>query len=284
MCRLFGSLHAGAPPLRSHLLASATSLLAQSKADPKRLQQDGWGVGHYNRKGKPSITLSTNPVFKEVRAFTGAVKNVSGHVAIAHLRAASNPLGLDRSLILRPESQQPFTYRKWLFAHNGTIKLPDTLMASLGKYRKLVRGRNDSEVYFWLLMRAMDETSTVRDAFSWTVDAIMRDWEKAPAERKNEAKVPYLGLNCLLSDQKRLWALCKYDDYRPKGTDNWLIPAKPPRPLFEMCYHLERDGRGIVAASERTEPGGVWVPLRDGSLLEASLSRGLVQYSVERLG
>lgn len=283
MCRLFGSISSAAPDLEGHLVTSKCSLLAQSTANPQRLQRDGWGIAHYGKAGKPSIVLSTGAVFNEKKQFSGAVANASGRMVIAHIRAASNPLGLPSSQLLRPENQQPFTYKEWVFAHNGTLKLPDELMAHLGGYRRLVRGNNDSEVYFWLFIKTMEETGSVQDAFPRVQDAILKAWDEAPAARKKKAERPYVGLNCIFSDGERLYAICKYDGYRPKGTDSWLCPVKPRRPLFEMCYRVAGDGKGLVVASERTEPSGDWLPLKDGSMLEARLDRGLVQLDIESL-
>ncbi|MGQ9582259.1 MAG: class II glutamine amidotransferase [Thermoplasmatota archaeon] len=283
MCRLFGSLNVSRESLEKHMVSSGCSLLAQSWANPRRLQGDGWGVAHYRGSGAPVVEKSTGAVFREEGAFRRAVKRAGGRVVIAQIRRASNPLGLPRASLLRPENQQPFRHGRWLFAHNGTLCLPEALAPSLGTYRGRLRGTNDSEVYFWLMMAGLRRAGTVRGAFSKALEAINGAWERASAARKRRARLPYIGLNCVMSDGERLYAICKYDGYRPERDDNWLCGAEPPRPLFEMCYRLEDGGRALVVASERTEPGGCWRRLRDGSFLEARLARGRVEARVSPL-
>lgn len=289
MCRLFGAIGSGID-LESHLVASKASLLAQSNAYEKRIQGDGWGLGSYSDDGRPRLELSTGAVFEERARFLDAVHSACGPVVVGHIREASNPMNLPREKLLRIENQQPFTHGKWIFAHNGTLKLPAETLDRMDRYGKLMRGNNDSEVFFWLLMSRLERTRSVRKALAASLETIMKVWEEAPAQKRERAKVPYVSLNFLLTDGRNLYAACKYDGHKPKHVDSSLIAVDPPRPLFEMCYRIERGAReegqgadGIVVASERTEPGGEWVPLRDGSLLSASLSGGRVRFSVERL-
>jgi predicted glutamine amidotransferase len=284
MCRLFGSLAAGEIDLQSHLLSSKTSLLAQSDANRERLQGDGWGIGHYSESGHPLISLSIRPVFREKKRFAEAVGKVSGKTVIAHVRRASNPGDLARSALLRPENQQPFSYKRWLFAHNGTLRIPTQVLLMAGRHRRLMKGNNDSEVFFRLLMNSVEKKGSVGDGISDAVDAIWKAWKKAPAAVRKKQKLPYVGLNFILSDGEGLWAMCKYDGWKPKKDDNWLCHPRPPHPLYEMSYRLESDGKGIAVASEITQPGGKWQPLRDGMLLEARIEAGLVQLNVESLG
>ena len=284
MCRLLGSLSEGGFDLQSHLISSKTSLLAQSNARRERLQGDGWGIGHYSPTGRPLIILSTKPVYREKKHFADAVKNASGRTVIAHIRRASNPRGLARSAIIRPANQQPFSYKNWLFAHNGTVRIPDQALPLAGRHRRLMKGNNDSEVYFRLLMNSIEKTGSVRDGVSEAADAIWKAWKETPAEVRRKQELPYVGLNFIMGDGERLWALCKYDGWKPKKDDNWLCHPRPPRPLFEMCYRVEPDWKGIAVASEITQPKGKWLPLNDGNLLEARLERGLVQLTVSSLG
>lgn len=283
MCRLFAAIGSGSMDLESHLVSSKTSLLAQSTAYKKRIQGDGWGLGFYPRPGKPEKVLSTGAVFKETDRFSAAVAKATGPVVIGHIRDASNPMNLPREKLLLIENQQPFTYKNWIFAHNGTLKLPTETLAKIGKYQKQMKGNNDSEAFFWLLMSQLEKTGSVKNALAASIDVIMKVWEEAPAERKAEAGVPYVSLNFMLTDGKRLHAACKYDGHKPKHRDNWLIAVDPPRPLLEMCYRPSPDGKSLVVASERTEPEGEWVPLRDGSLLTAGLSGGKVRLKIGKL-
>jgi predicted glutamine amidotransferase len=48
---------------------------------------------------------------------------------------------------------QPFTYKNWLFAHNGTLLIQREVRAELGPLEKQIQGNNDSEVLFYWLMK-----------------------------------------------------------------------------------------------------------------------------------
>ena len=135
---------------------SAKSLPGQAAAVKGREQADGWGAAFYSAAGGLRLVKSQEPVFSEKDRFARAVSVNGSGLALAHIRAASNPLGLSRKKLLGAANTQPFSGNGFVFAHNGTLEIPAEIKTTLGKYEKFVTGVNDSEVLFWQLMKLLD--------------------------------------------------------------------------------------------------------------------------------
>jgi predicted glutamine amidotransferase len=265
MCRLFGMATSSRRDAYDHLAGHEFSLLAQSDLDPKRLQKDGWGIGTwYGRTWK--VVRSTGAAFKEKRAFEKASRRSVSRIVLAHLREASNPRGLSHKNLISLDNTQPFQSGRYLFMHNGVLTIPDEVAATLGPYRKNLKGTNDSEVLFWSIMRNIRKIGNVPKAFSRSVEDLWSVWEKcdeatrAKASKLYDRKAPYFGLNCMISDGKTLWAFCKHDKASPHKD-----LCGRGRPVFEICHTTRGDATYI--ASERTDRAKDWEFMRDGIVL-----------------
>lgn len=263
MCRLF-ALHS--PKKRDafyYLVDSECSLLRQSDCRKGQEQGDGWGIAHYLDRSV-HLFKSTNPVYKEKKQFKIAASEASSEIIIAHIRRASNPRKLSKNDILTPESTQPFVYKNMVFAHNGTIHFPDTVADSLGPYKRMIQGPNDSEVYFWLVMKNFDGRNMAK-ALATSANSLWDLWEDC-GERKEGAKDPYTGLNCMMSDGKRVYAFCKYDSFAGESLC-YETDLK-----FRMWYAT--DGSSLVIASERMDESHDWKPIENNVLLTGELRNG----------
>src|ERR1041384_1330476 len=152
MCRLFAAISQTSLNSMYLLHDAPMSLYRQSRVDPKRKQRDGWGI-EWIKGGKPKNIKSPGALYKETRALKRAAKRVQGRVIVGHVRWASNPLKLSRQELIGRAHTQPFAYRNWVFAHNGTLLIPTEVRAELGPLEKEVAGQNDSEVLFFWLMK-----------------------------------------------------------------------------------------------------------------------------------
>jgi predicted glutamine amidotransferase len=268
MCRLFGLLGNGVTPAEPWLLGTGRCLLNQSSVTDEEAQTDGWGVGWFNdRRGihlERGIGGASSP--SEVERFRRAARSAHGPLAIAHLRKASNPMGLPKERLIALENSQPFAYESTMFAHNGMIPFPRQTRALLGEYEAMVRGVNDSEVLFWLLIRHLETAPDPVQAFDGVVKDLVRVW------RENGSPVggPYSGLNVVFSrGPNELWAFCQYLGEHGTG----LLDRT--RPYYQMAYLT--DAKQLVVGSEpfdstRTD----WRNLPNGHYLYAQSSHGLV--------
>ncbi|HXQ94778.1 MAG TPA: class II glutamine amidotransferase [Thermoplasmata archaeon] len=268
MCRLFGLLGNGVTPAEPWLLETDRSLLNQSNVAAEEAQTDGWGIGWFNdRRGlniERGIGGASSP--SEVDEFRRAAKAAHGPLAIAHLRKASNPMGLPKERLIALENSQPFAHGSTLFAHNGMIPFPRQTRALLGEYESMVRGVNDSEVLFWLLVRHLDTAPGPVQAFDGVITDLVRVW------RDNGAPVggPYSGLNVVFSrGPSELWAFCQYLGEHGTG----LLDRT--RPYYQMAYLS--DAKQFVVGSEPFDSTrSDWRTLPNGHYLCAQAIHGLV--------
>ncbi|RLI42580.1 hypothetical protein DRO64_06220 [Candidatus Bathyarchaeota archaeon] len=268
MCRLLGVLSVKPTNARRYLLDDPCSLYIQSMADPRRLQGDGWGIGYY-RNGKPVLIKDYRPVYRDYRGFFSAVQKVRSNIIIAHIRRASNPRGLKKEALISVENSQPFTYGRYIFAHNGTIMIPDELAETLGSWKMRIRGLNDSEVYFWFLMKKMSEGLNLAEALREFKETMRDLWVKVRSAYPDKHQ-PYHMLNIIFSDGEALYAYCEYDEN-----------AKPVKSLcfrdqlvYQMCYKIRDDE--LVIASERTSREENWRTIRNGEMLTGRIENGRI--------
>lgn len=258
MCRLLAQISTAKASAEPYLSGSACSLLAQSGMDPKRLQPDGWGVASYDERGRPVVAKSPLAAYDEPERFRQASRAAS-RIVLAHIRHASNPRGLPRERLLGPENTQPFSHGRFAFAHNGTVELPDRLADRLGPYKERIRGVNDSEVYFYQLVRALETDPAPERAFEACLEEL---WSLPGAEERR----PHQGLNVAVSDGERLIAFCHYP---PIGAPGFCSSREWGRMSF-----LETGDR-LVVASESLGPD--WRPFEDPEVLTAWVSDGRIR-------
>ncbi len=264
MCRLFGQVSSQNQSAHDFLLDGKWSLLKQSFLNKKHLQKDGWGLAHWDR-GVWKVAKSPNPVYREKVKFSALARNVRSKMLVAHIRHASNPKKLKQHQLISFSNTQPFTWKNLVFAHNGTLNIPDEVARTLGPYQKLMKGKNDSEALFWLFVKIWRETpsggntpSRWRTVFQRMVSEIETVWSAIP-RGKRRFKRPFRGLNMLASDGHSLAAHCLYEK------KEILSLCGQKRPYFQICYNVSA-GRTSVASEPITNSRD-WKPLPNRTLL-----------------
>lgn len=274
MCRLFGQVSAQAGPATRFLADAERSLLRQSNfAGKDRFQKDGWGIGWYGASARS--VRSAEPVFDEAPRFRRAAALARSRIVVAHIRYASNPRGLAHPRLLGIQNSQPFSHGDILFAHNGTLNIPDEVQANLGPYRRQVRGVNDSEVFFWQFVKHLELCRDVGRALEACIHETWRLWEECRGRRRDKG-TPYTGLNVIVSDGSALYALCHY----PYGQRPAMGLMNPRQPWGEMSW--TRRGTQVVVSSENLDAGN-WNRLRDRDLLTIRGEGGRLVLSKSRV-
>lgn len=262
MCRLYAHIAAKPESAEDLLAESGKSLLRQSKVRGRE-QKDGWGIGYFSgHRGQATglrVIKSPRAIYKEEGRFRRAIAGARAPILIAHIRAASNPRKLLRSRLIGLANSQPFRAGRLLFAHNGTLNIPDAVQARLGALRRNVKGVNDSEVYFWQFIKFFRKRRDVAKALEACCLELRGLWE---AGNRIEGKErPHSGLNTLISDGSKLYAFCHYP-----GTAKAQLSDRP----WGRMVWTRRGGR-LVVASEPMDKGR-WHDFRDGELLTADAS------------
>jgi predicted glutamine amidotransferase len=263
MCRLFAQISPLPLSAERYLANSDSSLLKQSNFDKKDLQKDGWGIAHFGNKNQPIVSKSAKAAFLEPEKFRESVRAIS-RVIIGHIRAASNPKGLPSARILNVDCAQPFTDGRWIFAHNGTLEIPDEVAGKLGPLKKRIRSSNDSEVYFWQFLKFYRKTGSVQGALEACLEEIRNLWARCQ-NRYPHKTIPYTSLNALISDGRRLYAFCHAIH---RGLARCGI-CNPTQPWSVMSF--ARRGPRLLVASENMDRGA-WTRFQQPELLSAEIT------------
>jgi glutamine amidotransferase len=104
------------------------------------------------------------------------------------------------------ENTHPFEQHGRLFAHNGVLGGLDALRARLGEHESLVQGSTDSELYFTLMTKRIEENGGDIAAGI------------AQAAREIAAEIPLYSLNMVLTTPTDVWAL-RY----PDTNELWIL-------------------------------------------------------------
>lgn len=276
MCRLFGMVSIEATNAMDFLLEDPCSLYAQSSANQGRLQGDGWGIGFYV-DGTVDLVKSDRPVYDDRERFMSAVRRANSKIVLAHIRRASNPRRLPREMIISIGNSQPFRYQNYLFAHNGTITIPDEVVESLGEWKLKVKGLNDSEVYFWYIMKAMADGCSFPEALKKFGKDLEELWRRNRGMHPGIDR-PFIGLNAVLSDGERLYAYCKCHE-RDESRRSLCLADQP---VFQMSYLISPTR--LVVASEKTNRSDNWEPLKNGQLLTGRIMNREVSINIAEIG
>ena len=271
MCRLFAQISPTPASAEDFLVSSEFSLLKQSDFNKKNLQEDGWGIAYFGNKNEPVVSKSSEAIFKEKEKFARAAHAVRAKVVIGHIRAASNPRGIAKDKLINMENSQPYTDGRWIFAHNGTLQIPEEIAENLGALRKNVKSLNDSEVYFWQFIKHYGNTKDPAEALEACIRENWSVWERCK-QKHPEKKTPYTSLNVLLSDGSGLYAFCHavHQGLAGCGVRN---PTQP----WNIMSWTERQEPGaaqrLIAGSENLDRG-LWTRFSQPELLSVEIRSG----------
>ncbi len=194
MCRLFG-MSGGQHEVQATfwLLDAPTSLLQLSETQP-----DGVGLGTFNPDGTPWVYRKPVAANRS-QTFIADAHEVRSRTFLAHIRHATAG---------QPtlENTHPFEQHGRLFAHNGVLGGLDALRPRLGEHESLVQGSTDSELYFTLMTRRIEENGGDIAAGI------------AAAAQEIAAEIPLYSLNMLLTTPTDIWAL-RY----PDTNELWIL-------------------------------------------------------------
>jgi glutamine amidotransferase len=269
MCRLFAQISTKPGSAEDFLVDSEYSLLKQSNFKKTNLQKDGWGIAHFGNKGQTAVSKSPKPAFKEAEKFAAAAKGAVSRAVIGHIRAASNPRKLPMAKLINMDNTQPFTDGRWIFAHNGTLQIPQEVSEQLGSYRRKLKSLNDSEVYFWQFIKFYDKLGDVEKALLSCIAETWALWKECREDHPAKT-APYTGLNTLLSDGISLHALCHAAS---KGLASCGV-CNPAQPWGTMSF--AHRGDRVIVASENMDRGD-WTPFATPELFSVDTRSGRLE-------
>jgi predicted glutamine amidotransferase len=251
MCRLFG-MSGGTRDVQATfwLLDAPTSLLLQSDSQP-----DGVGLGTFDGDGTP-VVYRKPVAANRSQTFIAGAQQVRSRTFIAHIRHATGG-GVTM------ENTHPFEQHGRLLGHNGVVGDLEELRSRLGDCEELVHGTTDSELYFALITKRIDEN-----------DGDVAAGITAAA-REIAAEIEMYSLNIVLTTPTELWAL-RY----PETNELWILERSlggfDPGAGFDeiSASGIMRVHSGelsvlpaTVIASEPMDQSGGWRMLESGELI-----------------
>ena len=226
------------------LLDAPASLLLQSENQP-----DGVGLGTFRADGTSNVYRKPVAANRSETFITGAL-NVRSATFLSHIRHATvaDP---------RMENTHPFEQNGRLMAHNGVVGDVPELRRRLGDHAELVHGETDSEHYFALITKRIDE----------------HDGDVAAgigaAAREIAAELPMYSLNIVMTTPNELWAL-RYPDTnelwileRSLGIDAGIVEDRTASGVMRINPGIDFD--------ERSAQGMMRVQSRELSILPATV-------------
>ncbi len=240
MCRLYGMLANEETKVECTLVHAQNALMVQSRRDlAGHRHGHGWGVATY-RNHLPDVSKQAWAAYHGEH-FKRAAARIYSRTVVAHVRQAT--VGPPS-----PENTHPFTYQRWIFAHNGTVpgfeRVRDRLLHAMsGEHRNAIQGVTDSEHIFHFIMSRLGEDRSrplIEVLRSGAAEVIA--WCRAVDADAN------VGLNMLLSDGEQIvgtrWGRTLFYAERD-GVRDCEICGFP-----HVHHNPKADYRAIVVASE----------------------------------
>jgi predicted glutamine amidotransferase len=245
MCRLFG-MTGGTREVQATfwLLDAPASLLLQSENQP-----DGVGLGTFKADGTSNVYRKPVAANRSETFITGAL-NVRSATFLSHIRHAT---------VAEPnlENTHPFEQNGRLMAHNGVLGDVPELRRRLGSHVELVHGETDSEHFFALITKRIDE-------HGGDVAAGI-----GAAAREAAAELPIYSLNIVMTTPSELWAL-RY----PATNELWILERSLG---IDAGIIEDRTASGVMRINpgvdfeERSAQGMMRVQSRELSILPATV-------------
>ena len=233
MCRLLGFCSKNSSTLPQLLGQDLDKFVALSQ-----IHCDGWGYAHIEHSSttaekfrEPIPAIDSPHLTEQINTPTDG--------ALLHFRWASK--GLD----VKEVNTHPFTYKDITFIHNGSFRPFDILAPYISdKYKQLIQGDTDSELYFYYLLTEIDKLGFIEGI--------------AAALKFIKENIDHSSANMMAMNKDYFVTACRYNQDR--------IPDlfKNDLDYYELRYK-EVNGAVLVASSGWNQDG--WTMLNNDSLL-----------------
>ena len=248
--------------LEDYIVSPAHSLLRQS-TQAKMLRHpdgtmlnvngDGYGAGWYSGEAEPCVVKGKDPVWNNEN-FKNVCRHTKSSLFMAHVR-------LTTTGEVHRENSHPFSYKNWLFQHNGYISdFPsvqrDLQMDIAPELYPFVRGTTDSETFFYLAL-----TYGLEKDPKAAMEKLYQRLCKALADRGEGC----FNLSCAFSDGKKLYTI-----RAARGVQtNTQFYSSNPECLddFEDNNTFLPDRSVLVVSEPLNDLSGKWDEVPDGSFV-----------------
>lgn len=233
MCRLLGFSSKNSSSLPKLVGQDLDKFVSLSK-----IHCDGWGYAHVEHSSaRAQMFREPIPAIDSLHLLEEIERPTDG--GLLHFRWAST--GLD----VKESNTHPFSYEGISFIHNGSFRPFDNLAPFISeKFKKMVQGETDSELYFYYLLTEIDKHGFLSGITS--------------ALRFIKANIDHSSANMMIMNKDFFVTACRYNQDR--------IPElfKNDVDYYQLRYK-EFDGSVVVGSSGWDQTG--WTMLENNSLL-----------------
>ncbi len=257
MCRWLA--YSGAPIFLDEVLFKTDhSLIDQSirAIDPlSTTNGDGFGIGWYGKRDFPGVYRDLRPAWND-KNLQALAAQIESPMFMAHVRATTG------SPVQRTNCH-PFSYKNWLFLHNGLINEYDSLrrellMAVSPELFPLIQGTTDSELMFMLAL-TFGMTGDVKAGVARMAGFVE---DLAAKHDVDDALQMTLGI----ADGQSLYAV----RYSTMGSSRSLFYSASREGTMEIAPEagrFSRDARAIVS-EPLSDLEDEWEPVPEASFIE----------------
>jgi predicted glutamine amidotransferase len=240
-------------------------------ADPERLP-DAYGFGYYT----PSdLLMGKRPTgAPSAMTLSQLVGDVATDVLVAHARYAT--LGNHKE-----ENTQPFRFRRWLFAHDGSVdgfpRVKPQLLAFLPEFlRRNIEGETDSEHVFMVFLRYLRDAGRLDDLdlpAEVAAEALSRTVRQVDAWCREAGAQKPSTLN-LVATNGRILAACRRGRPLSYALLEGIVPCAahgigPATPEGDPQLRPHRIVKAVCFASRLLSPNG-FLDVPEGSAVAVS--------------
>ena len=241
--------------------------------DPGDAPPDAYGFGSYAAGGQ--VLLGKRPTgAPSPLSIADLVGRVDSEALIVHARRAT--IGK-----LKDENTQPFRFRRWLFAHDGTIegweRVRPRLVAGLPDFlRRAVLGETDSEHAFMWFLKLLRDEGQLDDL---DLDAQVAGRALARTVRQIEAWTREVGEQrpsrlCFVATNGRVLVACRRAGPLHYALLEGMVPCDLDAidlatPESDPRVRPHRRVKAVCFASRLSQPNG-FIEVPEGSVVSVS--------------
>jgi len=225
---------------------------------------DGFGIGWYDRLGKPGIYKDILPAWNDPNLISLA-EQIKSHLFLAHVRATTGTP-------IQRTNCHPFQHENWIFVHNGVIRdfdlvKRDLMMQISPKLFPCIQGSTDSEIMFFLAISLgmMDDVKKGVLNMISTIEQV---------GNKHDIEFP-LQMSLGISNGESLFGF-RYSTERQSRSLFHSVRIEAIKDLAPRAGRFTNDTRALVS-----EPVGeikkAWIPIPESSFIEVHKGEVIIE-------
>ena len=220
-----------------------------------QINGDGYGVGWYSDLEEPCVIKGQDPIWNN-QNISNLCCHIKSKLFMAHVR-------LTTTGAVHRDNSHPFSYKNWIFQHNGEIgefhKVRRDLQMDIDPdlYPE-IKGTTDSETIFYLAL-----TYGLEDEPKAAIEQVIRRIKKAAVDRGTNGA---LNLSCAMSDGKNLYTFRYGENVANVHSQFYSTDAQCLGDFMDDCVSLPETST-IIVSEPLDELSEKWIEIPTSSFV-----------------